>query len=369
MNNFLIENLDVINAYRKVNESDSSDSVYMDAVRRGDLATAQKMVDKAAKSAGYNIGPMYHGTRSSFSTFDKSLIGNNYSGYNIGGGFWFSSNPEYARRWGIKAAGSNPVKVFSVFLKINNPIKEIKGKPLSDMLRDAHKTNSGDGMVTDMYNYPHLDAVVFDPTQIKSAEVVCRDDSGEIIPLSKRFDSSSMDIREDSEDLDSAYVKAVEGKDSDEIRRLVDKAAEKLIKSIPVSTNKNPIPNSSSISSSLSDYEIFGVREVPIGWFQTGGIKTRYSVSDVMRIKELMELIKRDGVVSPLIVVVDGDKDGIAYILEGGHRFDAIWELGLTSFPALVIYDNDSEAIIRDDSGKIIPLSKRFDRSSSNIRE
>jgi hypothetical protein len=36
-----------------------SDSAYLDAVRRGDMKTAQRLVDAAAKSAGYTVGPVY----------------------------------------------------------------------------------------------------------------------------------------------------------------------------------------------------------------------------------------------------------------------------------------------------------------------
>ena len=38
------------------------DSEYMDAVERGDMETVQRMVDEAAKKAGYNTPHLYHGT-------------------------------------------------------------------------------------------------------------------------------------------------------------------------------------------------------------------------------------------------------------------------------------------------------------------
>ena len=38
-------------------------------------------------------------------------------------------------------------------------------------------------------------AIAFDPTQIKSADPVTYDDSGNVIPLSQRFQQSSADIR------------------------------------------------------------------------------------------------------------------------------------------------------------------------------
>ena len=51
------------------------DTTYMDAVNRGDMETAQRMVDKAAKEAGY-VTNGYHGTKSKgFTVFEKGDIG------------------------------------------------------------------------------------------------------------------------------------------------------------------------------------------------------------------------------------------------------------------------------------------------------
>jgi hypothetical protein len=53
-----------------------SDSDYLEAVNSGDTATAQRMVDEAAKAAGYTIGPVYHGTPTGgFNVFDKRMRG------------------------------------------------------------------------------------------------------------------------------------------------------------------------------------------------------------------------------------------------------------------------------------------------------
>lgn len=71
------------------------DSAYIDAVNRGDMETAQKMVDEAAKKAGYDVTPLFHGTgkfgftkfdpafsddKSSFFLSDNALVSETYSG-------------------------------------------------------------------------------------------------------------------------------------------------------------------------------------------------------------------------------------------------------------------------------------------------
>lgn len=51
------------------------DRDYLTAVERGDLDTAQRMVDEAAQEAGYSSPlPLYHGTNSfGFTEFDLPL--------------------------------------------------------------------------------------------------------------------------------------------------------------------------------------------------------------------------------------------------------------------------------------------------------
>jgi hypothetical protein len=112
------------------------------------------------------------------------------------------------------------------------------------------------------------------------------------------------------------------------------------------------VPNIGSIESSLTNYEeILGIREVPISEFENSGPPKFYSVSEEERTKRLAEQIKSSGEIKPLIVVVESKnlKAG-PYILEGGHRFDAIKMLGKRSFPAKVIISHDDASSERGDS-------------------
>jgi ParB-like chromosome segregation protein Spo0J len=55
--------------------------------------------------------------------------------------------------------------------------------------------------------------------------------------------------------------------------------------------------------------------------------------------KELARQIQENKELNPLIVVKDAEGH---YILEGAHRFDALRELGIDSFPALMVHDLES---------------------------
>lgn len=120
---------------------------------------------------------------------------------------------------------------------------------------------------------------------------------------------------------------------------------------------REDIPNASSISSSLENYESFGLRSVPMSLF---GLMTGQSFAG-RDIHALALAISRSKEINPLIVVMSGHKDGPAYILEGSHRIDALAMLKKKSFPALVLYDYDeTDAFAYHDSGTLIPLSERF---------
>ncbi len=98
------------------------------------------------------------------------------------------------------------------------------------------------------------------------------------------------------------------------------------------------VPNAGSISSSFNDWqELSGLRE--ISDFENGKpTDTFYAANDIKHSSELAEEIRSSGWISPLIIAIN--KNG-PYILEGIHRFVALGELGVQSFPALVVIDLD----------------------------
>lgn len=103
---------------------------------------------------------------------------------------------------------------------------------------------------------------------------------------------------------------------------------------------REDVPNRGSIAAELTRYKILpGIREVPFDAFNQMGPLTYYSASEKARVKRLADQISASRELNPLIVVEDAEGP---YILEGGHRFDALRELGAKAFPALVVVDLDS---------------------------
>ena len=245
--------------YDTVEEMDGD---YLAAVESGDMETAQRMVDEAAKRAGYTI-EAYHGTNADFTVFDKNRQGNGIDKY--GAGFYFASHKDISERYGNK--------IYSTYLKLRNPIKirsTTKGEDLYDVhvnktqaykilqrhpkMYDPEESPLGDfydqywevgpkeWMVRDLASkydslglldgdpflfkdYPNelheavRDVMGYDGVQVwfdhkefyterydyfyvawfdnqmKSSEPVVRDDNGNVIPLSERFNEDNNDIR------------------------------------------------------------------------------------------------------------------------------------------------------------------------------
>ena len=193
---------------------EDADNAYKSAIKRNDMQAAQRMVDEAAKAHGYtNI--FYHGAKK-------------------GGGFtefrdwsYFTENKQYAERY---ADRDKPSSLYKTFVKLERPFdtRKTAERKLFNEIRDYYGLSeiqaSGLPDWTDGYdisdyideNELDYDGILLDEggdmvdgkpvsrgisyvikksAQIKSADPVTYDDNGNVIPISKRFDPSNMDIR------------------------------------------------------------------------------------------------------------------------------------------------------------------------------
>lgn len=223
------------------------DTEYLDAVNRGDMETAQRMVDEAAKEAGYTV-KAYHGTsHGGFNVFDT--YGGNFGLFGMGS--YFTENRDVADSYQNKGKG-NQKQTYSVFLKSSktldmdatanisaweNAIPDAEGyfdncktnedcfRALKEYCMDQEMirweaedlitglisqtmgynaiTHIGGGRWNNKDGTRHRVYIVFDPEQVKSADPVTYDDNGNVIPLSERFNSENDDIRYSDRDPDA----------------------------------------------------------------------------------------------------------------------------------------------------------------------
>lgn len=208
------------------------DAQYAEAVAAGDMETAQRMVDEAAKKAGYNVGPVFHGrpNNNEFTGVPSTVFEPSDWGYS-GPGIYFTQDKSIGDRY-ASAYGSNGTN-YRLYAKLNKPfgdgvLSDSDSEAINRVMRDefyATKDASKPGMShrrlferlgdsaqesLDQIIKPagfdgvfvkggtlgdEMEGVVYDPSQIKSADPITRDDDGNVIPLSQRFQSTTADIR------------------------------------------------------------------------------------------------------------------------------------------------------------------------------
>jgi hypothetical protein len=151
-----------------------------------------------------------------------------------------------------------------------------------------------------------------------------------------------------------AYIK-------EDIQHTIDARLHRVHGSVDGRRVTDDVPNMSSISASLYHYDILDdIRAVPMSDFEDQKQPSFYSTTEADRVKKLAADITHNKWIDPLIVVYDKDHKS-PYVLEGGHRFDALKLLHATTVPALVVIDLD-ESINES-------ASPRLDRVQQSLRD
>ena len=115
---------------------------------------------------------------------------------------------------------------------------------------------------------------------------------------------------------------------------------------------REAVPNLSSIGASLDNYTVLeGVREIPLTTFDPEYLNSITMDRLDERTRNLADEIKASGEIAPLIVAFDSKG---AYIIEGGHRFDALIASGAQSIPAVVVIDQNDQPAQEYNQGAVI---------------
>jgi hypothetical protein len=194
-----------------------SDTAYMDAVSRGDMKAAQRMVDAAAEAAGYSETRYYHGSTSGqkpgnvlnrrevFFLTKRQDVAEKYSSNNQVISVLIPRNQKV-----LSASGPNDLlSILPKELSRHHKDNEYSWEVLQDPdLPGLYEDSDVIGFLRDELGYDgikvkddvaggeqHESLAWFRTENIKSSDPVTYDDDGNVIPLSRRFDSESPDIR------------------------------------------------------------------------------------------------------------------------------------------------------------------------------
>lgn len=227
--------------YQSAPSAEALDAEYMAALENEDEDALENLVEKAAKMAGYKIGPVYH-----WGSFDKSqdipegamhfgteeaaeerasgkIVDDELEGveaYEGDDGAWhFDTGSETSEDLGYSGYDTEEDAIYegreylysvlntdsdipegemtAAYLKIDNAKRVRDAGTGWDAEVEKAKAEGYDGIVyQNQFEDKGEDSyIIFSPEQVKSADPVTYDDDGNVIPLSKRFDLTVPDVR------------------------------------------------------------------------------------------------------------------------------------------------------------------------------
>lgn len=180
------------NALSDTRFSRETDRKYQDAVESGNILEAQRMVDKAARDAGY-VQAVFHGTDGRFNRFDRNIAKQKAAEHR-----WLATYPAGTiflanKRTTASGYGSNTMDLYLD----TSGMKTFKHKDMyaADAMDELH--------TKDISEYPVIavegsDATIYatlSGTRVKRTDAAIYDDNGNLIPLSRRFNKGNPDVR------------------------------------------------------------------------------------------------------------------------------------------------------------------------------
>lgn len=381
--------LDASDVKNSLRENVSQDS----AGRELTEAQEEYFRDSQVRDADGKLLVMYHGTGADFNVFERSRIGDNWGDISDLG-FYFTPFMEDARGYASNHGESGQVK--QVYLNLKNPlIVEDSGwgsaagqadARHSDLKRWA-KAGGHDGIIVRSTDELMADGtadavyIAFESNQIKNVTNLNPTEDADI-----RYSA-----REDSEYM--TLAEAAESGDLDAKNELQDMVFEKAY-SLGYTYRRNT-RNAYNPQNNAAPYymfvDTFGRTQDPLG--DTYGpyrfVATDKNAIDVSDIADEIQTLARDyfghelsddELSPPDIVDSAGMWDNMDFVQEVWDNileriYDETGEIpAVKTADGLLVFGADgkriksADPVVRDENGTIVPLSKRFDESSDNIR-
>lgn len=322
------------------------DSDYLKAVENGDMVTAQRMVDEAAKDAGY-IGTYFHGSKSEFTVFKKEFGGKSNSNARIG--FWFTESEEGAKNWlnEIWWGDNKQGKVYKTYLSLNNPkvYESVDTKAQREELYKGYESIDKEMSLYDSIYYfedgrrYHSERYDYDKSKRRSSGVAEWDAFKAIV---KKYDADTTDY----------YLSKVpEGE-----RETVKQDAERYLE---LSKERKALEKQLTELSYSDAYELFRTdiyKQVGLGAEDANiGGTGKYVENEEEMLKKYVDMIKQQGYDGIIIKNTSYDSD----VFGSNNNQYLVFDSNQVKSADPVTYDN---------KGNVIPLSQRFNKSNDDIR-
>lgn len=295
------------------------DAEYMEAVNAGDMEKAQQMVDDAAKGAGYSI-KAFHGGPYRFNVFDKSRLGQSTGALSAREGFFFAESRGVA----------------------------------DGFIRDALENEDYDNIRAEIES--QIDALPVDTIN----EIFEKFKRGEFLPVMHVTYADYIADSEDSgvEPTDIGYIESVLGDDLYSEDEVI--AKREFLKEFVSRTGDGNYGDWEDFLAFLND-------ELGVHLGHTQGVYLKIEnplVDNLPRDYYHDSIGIDDSMTMTIMEAKEKGNDGVIFthISERSKPFEAQY----------VVFEpnqiKSSDAVERDDEGNVIPLSKRFDAQSEDIR-
>lgn len=319
---------------------EATDKVYLNAVESGDIKTAQKLVDQAAKRWGAylnnaeanevfsqsgEVRTFYHGTNTGdFTVFDKSLLGSSSGDLGwFGKGFYFAFSSDEASMYGGR--------VIPAYLKMKNPFD------YSQLFKYKHSE-----YVSDRYSrFAWVYNIVEQFPDIVNEQTVYAypNDATEGTPVTWKQLSEMMDKIQSETEFSVERVESSNGDTAWELRA---------------------DPKQESFTSNDGE---------TITWTEYG-MRERFAKE-----RDAMEPINQIGAYLSNVIGIESIPrksieriDFSGAVQRAGHDGIIQSRYGDEAVVFNAEQIKSADPVTYDDNGKVIPLSKRFDNNKNDIR-
>ncbi|MGM9648262.1 MAG: hypothetical protein ACI3YH_09040, partial [Eubacteriales bacterium] len=308
------------------------DSAYMEAVESGDMITAQRLVDEAAKEAGYKT-TLLHGTTKKFTSFEN--LGAHTQAKSAYLGVWLSDSESTARAYSTPQISDYDESSIGVWDSLYNKAKEVESE-----IREAVGENDYFRISNYYWNMEIIGAAFKEylPQEYKELlELGVFRDGEKYVPLTKSTYSDNIKI-------------------FDDVRRRVNEMKKWLDDLLGINNW------GFNFRSDIIDMIGSGV----IRKFASGEIAPRilrlYVNTDNFTVAQ-QPFRKDEQKVSKIKSAKKRGKDGVVFydMRDGGAMSNHYIVFDPTNIKS-------ADPVTYDDSGNVIPLSERFNSKKNDIR-
>ena len=363
--------------------SSKADADYLDAVERGDMVTAQRMVDEAAKASGYDSPKLYHGTnkfgftkflaensddRLSFFLSNNKLVAETYSGK--------TDRHLISERASITPEGleeASPEKLLELLREYINEDAEMVSKDEYEKLVEQHRDEIRHAIEM-VESIPTLLGDVNGKTQEVLDNVAERlrrmeraNTYDDFMEAHADYNDSFWDLKWENEKAADVLSELIGEDVRSAYQNLTDYLGEALFKGEGISTNKRKYINTVEAVNKLYSVLFNGIYQLYVDsgkqlivdakgeyWNQIDARSLGFE--SPVRTRDIAKYAKENGYNSVQIKNLRDSGDysymgqSDVYIFFGNNRLKS------------------ADPVTYDDAGNVIPLSERFKAENNDIR-